>query len=261
MSNEQVEEIIKSGVDNWYQYIPRRRALIPEVVHTIKDGLGERYSPLMHGLGRFVALLLYREVPEFFCEGHKDKPVEAQEDHYPYIRLSYDLFFDLLKQPFLKKGGEFIDVGCGIGDKVALANLVFGYNATGIEYTPLTYYTGVCYLTGRNGYFHDSWGRATAVHLVLGDAFDHNYKPYDVIYLYHPIRNSHKMRELYLHIFKTMKRNAVLIEALPGLVGGVAGDFNGTGPIRDNSWSGESYFWQKVWTRGGFMIKPMRREL
>jgi hypothetical protein len=139
----------------------------------------------------------------------------VQETHYPYIPLDYGMFFRLLG--CLEKVGKFIDVGCGIGDKVLTANLVFGAEAEGIEYTPQTYYIGKYYLDKLGKYPVTHWdSKPPETKLIFGDAFDHDFKKYDTIYLYHPICDEQLMHKLYLHIFKTMKNGAVMIEAMTG---------------------------------------------
>lgn len=108
-----------------------------------------------------------------------------------------------------KDSHSFIDVGCGIGSKVVLANAL-SFRAHGIEITR-RYVTiarkvvakgqmGCVYTHGIN-----------EPQIIQGNAFKHNYKPYDVIYFYCPMVDWQKQRVLEEHIVKTAKSGAYII--------------------------------------------------
>ena len=138
---------------------------------------------------------------------------ETKNRYYPYISFTREDFIRILWRVgnFFKtknmRSKKFIDVGCGIGDKVLFANLL-GYDSYGIEYNEHTYNLGKHFLNDVD------WCR-----LIRGDAFSHDFSTYDVIYLYVPIADHKLMIELHKHIYSTMKAGAKIYDVGMGVRG------------------------------------------
>jgi len=126
----------------------------------------------------------------------KNKNPEKYIDGY-YYYIPFDLFNFIEKMDNLTKlyprFKKFIDVGCGIGDKVLIAKEFFGLDATGIEYSDYT--SGVAKRKLKN----------LGVNIIHDDAFNLDFGEYNYIYLYVPIQNPVKMGELGKHILNSMK--------------------------------------------------------
>jgi protein-L-isoaspartate O-methyltransferase len=160
-------------------------------------------------------------VTEFFY-GHStdyyknlDKSVRSFDEtrtnngHYHYIALSNHAFVTNFLRSIYEIYGHresFIDVGCGIGDKTLLAWLSGLFDKCyGIEYSQLTY--EIAFKSFERLGLYDR--------IISGDAFEHNFEPYDTIYFYCPISDTEGMHKLYKHIFGQIKRGSVMKEMLP----------------------------------------------
>lgn len=94
---------------------------------------------------------------------------------------------------------KFIDIGCGIGNIVLLANAAH-YEATGLEYDLETCKTAkhLC--------------KRTNIKIIKGDMRTFkNYCKYDVLYFYQPMRDYHAMLTFTTELAKQMKPGAYLI--------------------------------------------------
>lgn len=60
--------------------------------------------------------------------------------YVPYINSSDQAIHDSLTLAGLKKGDNFLDLGCGRGDALLVAARDFGANAVGYEVSPLPYF-------------------------------------------------------------------------------------------------------------------------
>lgn len=102
---------------------------------------------------------------------------------------------------------KFLDVGCGGGMKVLMASHFFTL-AEGLEADP-NFIRAAKGLLGSVG-----WGRARA---IRGDAlaFD-DYRNYDVIYFYQPMREAAGLLELEARIVQAAMAGTVLIAPYPG---------------------------------------------
>lgn len=195
---------------------------------------------LLKYLGDFLIIMAYGRNTQFFSDldktlersNGKDKTQKDQR-HYPYIAYDTNGFISVLSTIHEKfeKRKSFIDVGCGIGDKVLLAWLSGIFEeCIGIEYEGFTSLIGERVaqnrlssfrpqldikdgaIRSRAGYKHNSVPIDFGI--VNGDAFDINYKRFDTIYLYHPIADQNCMSLLYQHIFKTLPKKAILLEMM-----------------------------------------------
>ena len=162
----------------------------------------------------------------------KDK-TQKDEKHYPYIAYDTVGFINNVLTLIHEKFGRrksFVDVGCGIGDKVFLAWLSGIFDeCVGIEYEGFTSAIGMNVAQGslsRNRpsicinktsiVNKDYSGKKSLIDfgIVNANAFDLNYRRFDTIYLYQPIANHKLLITFYEHIFKTMPAKAILLEML-----------------------------------------------
>jgi 2-polyprenyl-3-methyl-5-hydroxy-6-metoxy-1,4-benzoquinol methylase len=132
--------------------------------------------------------------------GHTAKHEKAYRP-YPYITL-YKEQFQQLVAPYLKPGQSFVDVGCGGGDKLWFARKVQPELAsiTGIELS--------------KGYAKIAKEICPFAAIKNVNALRHDYKHYDVIYMYHPIQDGKLQLKLEQRVAETMKRGALLISTM-----------------------------------------------
>jgi SAM-dependent methyltransferase len=94
---------------------------------------------------------------------------------------------------------EFLDVGCGPGTKMAIAEKLFGFRVHGIEIDAGMAFDAATRLA------------ATDADIEQGDAMDfEGYDGFDLIWLYRPYRDEALERELEQRIIDAMKPGAVL---------------------------------------------------
>ena len=205
------------------------------------DGLGveDRLYLLKH-LGEFLIIMAYGRDTYFFSNLDKDleknngkDKTQKDEKHYPYIAYDTVGFINHVLTLIHEKFGRrksFVDVGCGIGDKVFLAWLSGIFDeCVGIEYEGFTSAIGMNVAQGslsRNRpsicinktsiVNKDYSGKNSLIDfgIVNANAFDLNYRRFDTIYLYQPIANHKLLITFYEHIFKTMPAKAILLEML-----------------------------------------------
>lgn len=192
-------------------------------------------------LGEFLVTLAYGNNPRFFESldktTGKDK-TQKDEGHYPYIAYSTEGFITNFLFSVHKKFGRrksFVDVGCGIGDKVFLAWLSGIFDeCIGIEYEGFTANIGIkiaqtltenrayIYLDGTSiesklpAYIQADKKDEALVDfgIIQANAFDVTYRRFDTIYFYHPIANVDLMKNLYEYVFKTMQPKAIFLEMM-----------------------------------------------
>ena len=204
----------------------------------------ENRLQIMKYLGEFLVTMAYGRNSRFFESldktTGKDK-TQKDEGHYPYIAYSTEGFItDFLFSVYKKFGRRksFVDVGCGIGDKVLLAWLSGIFDeCIGIEYEGFTANIGIKIantlsdFTENRAYVYidgtsiesrlPSFIQADKKDEVLVDfgiiqanAFDVTYRRFDTVYFYHPIANVDLMKNLYEYVFKTMQPKAIFIEMM-----------------------------------------------
>jgi protein-L-isoaspartate O-methyltransferase len=139
----------------------------------------------------------------------QDKKTEAGE--YPFIPLYANRFIEQLnaaKQIMRKEFApkpliSFIDVGCGIGTKVLLAQRCLGQfsaNFFGIEISKQ--YLTMAKKLVPGGKF------------ICADAIKHDYSPYDIIYFYCPLSNYKLQMKLERRIMTTAHKGALVLPNL-----------------------------------------------
>ena len=134
--------------------------------------------------------------------------------HWDYVSYSHDNFIQDLKQAYHFLGEaenlKFIDIGCGIGTKVLIASQFF--QASGIELNQN--YFKIARKVNAHKKFH-KFGRyeklGTKNNIINGDAFEHDYSKYDVLYFFRPMNKEQLQIRLEKKIFKEMKVGAVII--------------------------------------------------
>ena len=118
---------------------------------------------------------------------------------YPYnSRLIQSLTNIYNKFDRSAKWPKFLDIGCGIGNMVILANLI-GFTSDGLEYDPKIYKIAK----------HLEQHRST---IFRGDMREfEQYHEYDVLYYYRPIVATREMTEFSHKLAKSMKPGAYII--------------------------------------------------
>lgn len=228
--------ILASNMDEYARFGIIRR--FKEFLDTLEI---ETRLEIMKYLGEFLVILAYGRNPRFFegLDKHngKDK-TQKDEGHYPYIAYSTAGFITNFLFSVHRKFGKrksFVDVGCGIGDKVFLAWMSGIFDeCIGIEYEGFTANIGIkiaSTLTRNHAYIYvdkisiksrlPSYLQESKKHEALVDfgiiqanAFDVTYRRFDTIYFYHPIANTDLMRSLYEHVFKTMQPKTIFLEMM-----------------------------------------------
>jgi len=129
---------------------------------------------------------------------HKD----SRKGNYAYLPFSHMTFFKGLKKILEEQGKKpkdvrFLDVGCGMGTKLILAQILKIGTVHGIEV---------------NKNYAKIAQRLQGVTIHQMDAIKFkNYGQYDVIYLYHPIQNEKKSVGLDRLVRTEMNEDAVLL--------------------------------------------------
>lgn len=121
-------------------------------------------------------------------------------------------------------GPLFLDVGCGIGTKMALADSVFGLSVTGIEIDDVT-----------------AAVRSDDYRIVVGDALtagDDLYREADIIWMYRPFRERYAQLRLEHLVYALAKPGAVVAG------GALEGQPNGWELILDD-WELRRGAWKK----------------
>lgn len=119
---------------------------------------------------------------------------------YPYIRLYEDGFIKAVV-PHLKPGMSVVDVGCGAGDKLLMFHKIEPtLKITGIEHHP-TMAAFARYV-------------APFANIVTGDAFEQDYKLFDLVYMYCPISHYPLQARLQECVMDKMSSGAVLVVKL-----------------------------------------------
>lgn len=123
-----------------------------------------------------------------------------EEDRHRWVPFPCGSFVDACLEAFYLTGGvvkskKFLDIGCGIGTKVMLADVLF--DASGFELNEE--YLKVAKLIG----CRDVW---------QGDALEfEKYGDYDILYFYCPFRDDMLQVKFERHVYKHMRKGAILI--------------------------------------------------
>lgn len=128
---------------------------------------------------------------------------EREQGFYHYIGMSVEGFLHYMNPVPDIAQRRFIDVGCGIGDKLIAARLLLGIkDVSGVEYNNATF--GVAQkLAGK-----------IANRLIHDDAFNVDFSTWDLIYMYHPMQNDTAQADLWRHCVRTMPEGGIIVEAM-----------------------------------------------
>lgn len=156
----------------------------------------------MHRAGRLAALVSDVQETEhkYLLHGPRYDPV-----HNPWMPYQPADFIGILWEclPEFKSSTRpwFLDVGCGPGTKMRIAQKLFGFDVYGVEIDP-----ALAAEAGR----HFPEGR-----VATGNAFsdDWSYSAYDLIWLYRPFRDSASEYRLEQKIIGQMSPGAILAGA------------------------------------------------
>lgn len=152
-------------------------------------------------LSLFETALMGKEVAAL-----RDKMTRDNNGAYPYIPLGIEQFLveleaamGLLDTADYTNGKSFIDVGCGVGTKVAFAN-AYGFKATGVE-------INLEYVKVARTLLPD----LSIIHM---DARELDYSSFDVIYFYCPMHNHEFELALEKQIYTTAKKGVIILANL-----------------------------------------------
>jgi SAM-dependent methyltransferase len=152
-------------------------------------------------------------------EEKRDRCVR-KDGGYKCIHLGPDQFVSMLgsvleHQEIPSRNVEtlkFLDVGCGVGEKVYLASL-FGLQAFGLELREPLIEEGT-QLFKQIGHGTTHWSEVPKVDcFIQGDALKHDYKGFDILYFYCPLVDGNLQAKLETRIAKTAKKGAIVISA------------------------------------------------
>lgn len=126
----------------------------------------------------------------------RNKELREDKELYGWEPYPATSFVNLLTVAMSVNHGKFIDVGCGIGTKVRIAEFM-GLEAYGVEL--FAQYVEEARSIGVNVQAYD----------IREDGFD--YSQYGIIYINHPLRDTHAQDLLEYRIQDQMDPGAVLI--------------------------------------------------
>ncbi len=157
-----------------------------------------------------IPLILGRNIL-FFIPDCYDKSKTLNTLAYPPIPASvslvYSFIFNNKETVKFLEGINFIDVGCGLGDKVFFMSIISDMKCHGIEMDYMSAHLA--------SYLNDC-----SEHPIFCDnALNHDFSDYDRIYTYQPINpctqeGCEDLYKLYKHIFDTMPINGMWLEML-----------------------------------------------
>lgn len=128
---------------------------------------------------------------------------EKKSHNYPYIPYDPTHFVKIIN--FVKGNTEhFIDLGCGIGDKLILAKRFCDFKyVSGIEYNNHTFELAKHFISieSRQGIYGFN---KIEYNLIHDDFFNQNFSEYDFIYMYVPIADKPLMLNLAKKIIREM---------------------------------------------------------
>lgn len=132
------------------------------------------------------------------AERHWQKRVELDDDRYtPWMPSDIAQFLVLLIEAMAEAPGDrFLEVGCGPGSKMMLARDLFGLDVYGFD--RVGEYVAAAVSAG--------------LECALSDAFEFGgYDRFDIVFFNRPCRDRQLEQELERHVWRKMRRGAVVI--------------------------------------------------
>jgi SAM-dependent methyltransferase len=163
--------------------------------------------------------------PHFNRRIHSERKDEKEQEigAFNYIPFPEDIFVEELEGLLNVSSSQrvsFMDVGCGIGDKMLLAKVLLGFDKVyGIELNRHTIELGRWSLSILTRHLYPGEeqlgcikdGDCTFIH---GDALDYDFGAHGFVYSYRPIRGR-RVYELWAHIINTMPEKGWYVEVAP----------------------------------------------
>lgn len=167
----------------------------------------EHKPPGHHSWRAMTVRRVIREViadeARYLLHGDRHDPV-----YLPWMPFQWADFIAILAECVAESDGDaFCDVGAGAGTKMRLARSLFGLHADGYE---------------RDGEMAAYAAETTGGTVIAGDALDAPegfWARYDIIWMYRPLRDRDRERQLEQRVYAGMRRGAVFagasLEAFP----------------------------------------------
>lgn len=141
----------------------------------------------------------------FIADFHKIRPTYKSKGgtmHYGFVPMGTNPILDILYELYNHMGGHkykhsFLDIGCGIGNIVLLANEI-GFDAYGLEYNSKIYNIAKRIISSH----HIFKGNMTSFK---------DYGKYDILYYYLPMADGEAMTKFATKLAKAVKPGAYII--------------------------------------------------
>lgn len=179
----------------------------------IYEGVNENMLRAMHNIFQQAACRANHRIGNTINE--RNESIVKTDGGYKCIHLPPNVFMQDLQGAlnFLKASNnddrfklKFLDVGCGIGEKIYLASL-FGVKSFGLELRKELIAEGKR-LFKSMGY---GWHFETCNQFIQANALKYNYKDFDILYFYCPLFDGNLQVRLENQIAKTAKSGALVL--------------------------------------------------
>lgn len=145
----------------------------------------------------------------------------AKDGGYKCIHLNSASFFDTMMEMMGNcnitdtKASKmtFVDVGCGVGEKVFFAETL-GFNSFGLELRKPLIDSAKRLFRNLGLDTLDFHSDTNAPRLIQGDALEYDYSRFDVIYFYCPLHDTKLQAKLEERIAQTVKLGAIVVPFL-----------------------------------------------
>jgi SAM-dependent methyltransferase len=152
---------------------------------------------------KFIEGKIYQDILKSYGDTYdvlsKKRGVKPNSEGYFEELPAHDFVEDLITK-YYKPGFKFLDIGCGLGNILRLANEI-GYKSTGIEINT------------------DLKKHHNGLNVIYGDVLKLNtynfLRDFDVIYLYRPINDIVKSNKLFEILHKYCKNECKILYVLP----------------------------------------------
>lgn len=144
-----------------------------------------------------------------------------KDGQFHFIPFDLDQFFDQVHQArialmtlragdFQQDAMKFIDAGCGVGTKVLAARTISSYHHSSID--PYGIEIDPKYVKAARKLLRSYFGpEDIAQNIIEGDAINHHYGRYDIVYFYRPLCDLQLELKLEGRILSTAKKGSIII--------------------------------------------------